>query len=97
MDIDIKPANKGSAIVIFDNQSYINGQKLIHNTQFYEQTDSDLTGEVIHRINLHVHNMLQNGQISQSTCNYLTTDIDRAKNFVYYQRSTMIHITHQGD
>ena len=53
----------------------------LHNTQFYEETDSDHTGEVINRINLHVHNMLQRGQISQSTCNYLTTDIDRTQQF----------------
>ena len=64
-DIIIKPADKGSAIVILEKQSYINeGQRQLHNTQFYEETDSDLTGEVIHRINLHVHNKLQRGQIS---------------------------------
>ena len=61
-DIVIKPADKGSAIVIMDKLSYINeGQKQPHNTQFYEQTSSDLTGEVIHRVNLHVHDMLQKG------------------------------------
>ena len=40
----------------------------------FMKTDSDHTGEVIHRINLHVHNMFQRGQIYQSTCNYLTTN-----------------------
>ena len=63
-----------------NKQSYINeGQRQLHNSQFYEETDSDLTVEVIHRIHLHVHNTLQRGQISQSTCNYLTTDIDRTQ------------------
>ena len=67
-DIVIKLADKGSAIVILDKQSYTNeGQTQLHNTQFYKETDSDFTGEVIHRINLHVHNMLQSGHISQST------------------------------
>ena len=62
--------------------SHINkGQKELNNTQFYEPTNSHLTGEVIHRINLHVHNMLQKGPISQNTCNYLTTDIDRTQQF----------------
>ena len=76
----IKPADKGSAIVILDKQSYINeGQRQLHNTQFYEETDSDHTGEVINRINLHVHNMSQRIEISQSTCNYHTTDIDRTQ------------------
>ena len=79
-DIVIKPADKGSAIVILDKQSYINeGQRQLLNTQFYEETDSDHTGEVIHRINVHVHNMLQKGQISESTYRYLTNDIDRTQ------------------
>ena len=94
-DIVIKPADKGSAIVILDKQSYIDeGQKQLHNTQFYEQTDSDLTGEIIHRINLHVHNMLQRSQISQSTCSYLTTDINRTRQFYLLPKS---HITYQED
>ena len=81
-DIIIKPADKKSAIVILNKQSYIDeGQRQLHDTQFYEETDSDLTGEVIQRINLHGHNMLQRGQITLHTCNYLTTDIDRTQKF----------------
>ena len=81
-DIVIKPAEEGSAIVILDKLSYINeGRKQLNNTQFYEQTISDLTGEVTHRVNLHVHDMLQKGQISQNTCNYLTSEIDRTQKF----------------
>ena len=56
-------------------------RKKFNNTQFYEQRSSDLTGEVIHRVNLHVHDMLQKGQISPNTCNYLSTDIDRTQQF----------------
>ena len=97
-DIVIKPADKGSAIVILDKLSYINeGEKQLNNTQFYEPTDSDLTGEVIHRINPHVHNMLQKGQISQNTCNHLATDIDRDTILFINQRFTSIHTTHQED
>ena len=58
----MKPADKGSAVVILDKLSYINeGQKQFQNTQFCEQSDSELTGEVIHRNNLHAQNMLQKG------------------------------------
>ena len=80
-DIIIKPADKGSAIVILEKLLYISeGQMQLNNTQFYEKkTSSDLTGEVIHRVNLHVYDMLQKGQISPNTCNYLTTDIDRTQ------------------
>ena len=81
-NIIIKPADKGSAIGILNKQSYINeGQRQPHNTHFYEEMNSDLTGEVIHRMNLHAHNLLQKGQISQSTCNYLTSDTDRTQHF----------------
>ena len=43
-DIIIKPADKGSAIVVLDKQSYIQeGQRQLNDTKFYEQTDSDHT------------------------------------------------------
>ena len=81
-DIIIKPADKGSAIVILVKQYYINeGEKQLHKNQFYEETETDLAGEVIHRVNPHVNNMLQRGQISQNTSNYLTTDLDRTQQF----------------
>ena len=36
-DIIIKPADKGSAIVMLNKQSYINeGQRQLHDTKFYE-------------------------------------------------------------
>ena len=35
----------------------------------------------MHRGNLNAHDMLQKGQISQNTCSYLTTDIDRTQQF----------------
>ena len=80
-DIIIKPADKGSAIVILDKNHIKEGQRQLNDTNFYEKTDSNHTGEVINRINLHVHNMLQRGEISQSTCNYLTSNNDRTQQF----------------
>ena len=56
----------GSAIVILDKNKYIaEGERQLHDEQFYEETNTDLTGEVIHRVNLFVNNMLQRGQITQ--------------------------------
>ena len=47
---------------------------------FYKETSEDLTGQVIHRVNLHVHNMVQMGHhITERMCHYLTTDIDRTQ------------------
>ena len=64
-DIIIKPADKGSAIVILNKQYYINeGERQLLSNQFYEETETDLIGEVIHRVNLHVNNMLQRDKIS---------------------------------
>ena len=81
-NIIIKPADKGSAVVILDREYYINeGQRQLNDTKFYEKTTSNHTGEVINRINLHIHNMLQRGEISQNTCNYLTADNDRTQQF----------------
>ena len=58
-EIITKPADKAIAIVILGKLSYINeGQKQLNSTQFYEQTNTDLTGQVIHRVNPHVHDML---------------------------------------
>ena len=59
-NIIMKPADKGSAIVILNRESYINeGYRQLNDTKFYEKTNVNHTGEVINRINLHVHNMLQ--------------------------------------
>ena len=81
-EIIIKPADKGSAIVIMDKASYINERQKEHNnTRFYEPTVTYLTQEVIHRVNLHAQDMLQKGQISENTCSYLTIDIDRTQQF----------------
>ena len=60
-NIIVKPADKGSAIVILNKQSYINeGQRQLHDTQFYEETDSDLTSEVIHR-SIYIHTICYKG------------------------------------
>ena len=97
-DIIMKPADKGGAIGILDKQFYINeGERQLHSNQFYEETVTDLTGDVIYKVNLHVNNMLQGGQISQNTSNYLTIDINRTQQFYHLPKIYKdLHI-HQED
>ena len=81
-DIIIKPADKGSATVILDKDNYIaEGERQLQNEQFYEETNSDLTGEVIYRVNLFCKQYVAKRTNSQKTSSYLTTDIDRTQQF----------------
>ena len=55
-DITIKTIDKGSTMVIKDKTQYTSeGHKQLSNTLFYNPTDTDLTGGVIQRVNLHTH------------------------------------------
>ena len=62
-DFIIEWLNKGSAKFIMDKKENITeGHRQLSNTklsetQFYEPTGIDLTGEVIQTVNLHVHGM----------------------------------------
>ena len=77
-----KPAEKGIAIVLMNKQYYIDERiRLLSKRGFYEELPRDLSGEVIHRIKLHVHDMCSRGQITDRTPTYLTTDIDRTQQF----------------
>ena len=49
----------------------------LYNTDFYEELPTDLSGEIMHRRNLCVHNMCSRGQITDQRATYLTTDLDR--------------------
>ena len=50
-------------------------------TLFWEETDEDITGEVILRVSLYIHDMLHIGQITEKTCHHLTSNIDRIQHF----------------
>ena len=44
------------------------------NPLFCEKTEVDTAGKVIHKVNQHVHDILQRGQITEWTCHYLTSN-----------------------
>ena len=97
-DIVTKPADRGSAIVIMGEGNYIKeGQRQLNDTNFYQPTNEDLTGEVIQRVNIYVHTMLQRGQITHKTCSYLTTDINRKKTAICFLKYTRMPTTPLGD
>ena len=55
-----------SAIVIMYSQYYIEEViRQLSSTNFYEQMPSDVPIEVIHRINLYIHDMYSRGQMTR--------------------------------
>ena len=86
-EIIIKPADKVSAIVIKDKTADIQEVcRQLSDTPFYEKVHEDPTGEVMHRVNLHVHNILEKGQIIKNNSKYFTTDIDRTQLFLMFTK-----------
>ena len=70
INIIIKPENKDSTFVTMKKKDYISGEySKLDNPQFYEPSNTDLTEEVIHRVNLHVHiSPLTLTEFSNSIC-----------------------------
>ena len=58
----------------------------ISDTYIWEEIKEDLTGKVIHRVNPHLHNILEKGQITEYTLKYLITDIFRTQLFYMYPK-----------
>ena len=50
-------------------------------TPNFTEVNKDLTGDIIHKVNLHMHDLLDRQQITKGTCKYLTTDIGKAQLF----------------
>ena len=44
------------------------GYRQLSDIHFYEKVLGDTTDEVIHRVNLHVHSMIEKGQTTEDTC-----------------------------
>ena len=62
-----------------------------------KETDSNHTGEVINRVNLHVHNTLQRGEISQNTVSTSQLTMTELDNFTCCLKSRRTHYMHQED
>ena len=64
---------------------------------FMKKTDSDLTGEVIHRINVHVYNMWQGVKYPKTPVTISQLTLIGLNNFTYYSKSIRIHWIHHED
>ena len=65
--IVVKPADKGSAIVIMNRTDYITeATRQLSDTKFYTKTQVDLTGTHINKITQTLSTMLRNDEIAQS-------------------------------
>ena len=72
-NIIIKPADKGSAIVVMNRDDYISeGYKQLSDTNFYNKVDTDLTAHHMQLVQSYINKMYANGEISTSVSVYLT-------------------------
>ena len=72
-NIVIKPADKGSAVVIMDRLDYLKiGYSQLSNKQFYKKLDTDPTEATRVEIQNVVEDMYQNGEIDESVKSYLS-------------------------
>ena len=81
-NIVIKPADKGSGIVILNKDDYIKeGERQLADTTFYKSIDSDLTQTHLGQIKEVVDKMLADEEITEKTHRYLITNCDRTPEF----------------
>ncbi len=71
-NIIIRPADKGSAVVILNRIDYLKeGFKQLNNEKFYSHQKTDLTDKHISLISNAIEDMYQNGEIDDYTKDYL--------------------------
>ncbi len=73
-NIIIRPADKGSAVVILDREAYLKeGFKQLSNANFYKYLDHNPTSRFEQQINDIVEDMYQNGEIGEKCKSFLTS------------------------
>ena len=73
--IVIKPADKGSAVVILDREDYLTeGFKQLSDVNFYQKQDSDLTEKHRTEVQNFITKLYHEGEIDSSVMRYLTDD-----------------------
>ena len=71
-DIIIKPADKGSAVVVMDKCDYIQeAERQLSDERFYKKLDTDPTPQFNKEITTNLKNMCEQGHIYKDTFKYL--------------------------
>jgi hypothetical protein len=81
-DIIIKPADKGSAVVVMDKSAYIReAEGQLSHDRFYNKLDKDPTKQFSDNITNELNNMYDNGDIDEKTLEYLIPDSSKPGRF----------------
>ena len=68
----IKPADKGSAVVVLSKKDYINeAERQLNSHAHYTKLGADLTPQFVVEIKSFIHSMFANGQIDKHTRDFL--------------------------
>ena len=81
-DIVIKPADKGSAVVVMDRDQYVSeAERQLNDSTFYKPLDHDPTPEFAKQVSDTVSEMHDQGLISEKNMAYLIVDQPKAGRF----------------
>ena len=88
-DIVIKPANKGSTVVVLSKEDYIEeADRQLNNHSYYQKLGADPDFRYASEIKSFINSMFARGQIEKKNKNYLIPDHPRTARFYFYLRST---------
>ncbi|XP_071155741.1 uncharacterized protein [Mytilus edulis] len=81
-DIIIKPADKGSAVVVMDKCDYIQeAERQLSDERFYKKLDTDPTPQFNKEITTNLKNMCEQGHIDEDTFKYLKPEKSKPGRF----------------
>ena len=81
-DIVIKPADKGSAVVVMDRDHYVSeAERQLNDSTYYELLDHDPTDEFAKKVSEAVEEMFDGGYITEKNMRYLIVDQPKAGRF----------------
>ena len=96
--IIIKPADKGSAIVVWSREDYIKeAERQLADQSTYEISSLDAVKAVNEKINVVLRKMKAKGEVDKKHVNfwsYLNLDLEDS---IYYQKYTKDHMMYQED